>query len=1557
MNGTPSPGAGASEPATPLGFLAGGGDMGARLRAFDWIAHPLGPPQEWPASLQTAVRIMLAARQPIWIGWGPQLHYLYNDPYKAIIGGKHPAMLGQPTATVWREIWEDIAPLLERAMRGDEGTYVEGQLLIMERSGYREETYYTFSYTPIPDGDRVGGIICFNTDDTRRVIGERQLTLLRDLGAAVAELRSAQDVWQRAAAVLAGNPRDLPFVLCYELDAAGHEAKLAAAAGIAAGSAAAPPVLDLRQPDAPWPLARVVAERQPVLVARAELPGPLPSGAWAEPPHAAVVVPVLTEAARCAGALVFGLSPFRLLDSDYRGFVTLVTDQVTASLGRALAYEQARARADALAALDRAKTAFFSNVSHELRTPLTLILSPLDDALGGRHGDLPAAAADELAMARRSAHRLLKLVNTLLDFSRIEAGRVRASFAPTDLARATADLASSFRAAFERAGLRLDVDCPPTSQPVHVDRDMWEKVVLNLLSNAFKHTFDGGVRVALREHRGAAAGSDHVELTVADTGTGIPPDAMPRVFERFFRVDGARGRTHEGTGIGLALVRDLVELHGGAVSADSELGRGSTFTVTIPLGTAHLPPEHVVRDGAASPRAVRIESYLEELASWQGDAGAAAAAGADADAGSVAGRASRSELAGARVLVADDNADLRGYLARVLTAAGYGVQTAGDGEAALAAIERQPPELLVTDVMMPRLDGLQLLRALRQRPDTAALPVIVLSARAGEEAMVAGLEVGADDYLFKPFSARELLARVESQIRLARTRRAAELASWHEREQLHTVLESIQDSFLAIDRDWRLTWANGVALRAMRTTAADVVGKVVWDALPRLTGSALDHVYRRAMAGEAMRVELQGPLTGRWFDVAVTPTPEGIAVCARDVTALRESAAAVVASEQRLRSVTDALPVLISYIDADERYRYHNRAYERWFGHDAAQLAGRTMRDVLGDAAYERLRPAVLRALAGDDVSFEAEIPYRHGGTRHIDGTYVPDRDDEGRVRGFYVLVLDVTARKEAELALRESETRFRRMADDTPVMIWVTEPDGTCSYLSRRWYEFTGQTPEHALGLGWLGALHPDDQQRAHATFAEANAGRVPFRLEYRLRRADGQYREAIDSASPRLAPDGAFLGYIGSVMDVTELREAERLQSRLLEREREARVAAETSTRLKDEFLATLSHELRTPLNAILGWTRLLRDDLHDPAKAAQALAVIERNARAQSQLVADMLDMSRILAGKMRIAPRPVDLATVVGAAVDTVRPAADAKGVALALTQPPRAVVVDADPERLQQVVWNLLSNAVKFTPRGGRVDVTVQLVAESARVRVADDGEGISPEFLPRLFGRFNQADGSTSRPHGGLGIGLALVKELVELHGGTVHVASEGVGRGAVFIVDLPAAGAAREPTVPPRRDGDRDGGVSSHAVPPARIDLTGVRVLAVEDDPDALALVLRMLGECGASVTPARSGDEALAALAHATFDVLVSDIGMSPMDGYTLLGEVRRRGITTPALALTAFARPVDRTRAQMSGYHAHLPKPLSAAELAAAVAAAVGRQRPAGTGGDATGAEASS
>ncbi|WP_214401624.1 SpoIIE family protein phosphatase [Pseudonocardia lacus] len=766
------------------------GELARRVDELDWAATPLGPVADWPAGLSAAVRILLTSRFPMWMAWGPQLTMFYNDAYRRdTLRAKHPWALGRSAREVWAEIWGDIGPRIESVLATGRATWDEDLLLFLERAGYPEETYHTFSYSPLAEDDRVSGMLCVVTENTDRVLSERRMATLRDLAAALAAARTEAEVLAAVRQRLAANRHDLPFSVTYLFDETGG-ARLACASGIEAGAPAAPSRVEAGDGERGWPLGEVLAGRAEVV---ADLPArfaDLPTGAWALPPAAAVLTP-LTGAPgedRPRGFLVVGLNPFRAFDERYRGFVELLAGQISSALVTASAYEAERRRAEALAELDRAKTEFFTGVSHEFRTPLTLIMGPLEQLRAAERME-PERWRAEIDVAHRNGLRLGRLVNTLLDFSRLQAGRTRARFVPTDLAAFTAELTGMFRAAIERAGLRLEVRIDEPGEPVWVDRDSWEKIVSNLLSNAVKFTFTGTIGVRL--HRTGA----EVQLQVSDTGIGVPAAELELLFDRFHQVRGARGRSAEGSGIGLALVRDLVGLHGGTVTAASAVDVGSTFTVRLPLGSAHLPTDQLgntepARAGDAGGSSV-TESFVAEALRWM-DAPTDPALPVEPAAGATGPPP--------RLLIADDNADMREYLARLLSGS-YALRVVNDGAAALAAAREDPPDLVITDVMMPDLDGFALVAALRAAPATAGVPVIVLSARAGQDAVVEGLAAGADDYLVKPFSAAELLARVRSTLALSRLRQRE--AAWR-----GTLLSALQDGLFVVDGAGRVVQVN-----------------------------------------------------------------------------------------------------------------------------------------------------------------------------------------------------------------------------------------------------------------------------------------------------------------------------------------------------------------------------------------------------------------------------------------------------------------------------------------------------------------------------------------------------------------------------------------------------------------------------------------------------------------------------------------------------------------------------------------------------------------------------
>ncbi|GAA3988103.1 SpoIIE family protein phosphatase [Allokutzneria multivorans] len=681
--------------------LASLGEMGRLIDAEDWSGTPLGAVEHWSPELVGAINTCLPSRVPMLLWWGPELLQIYNDAYVPALGDKHPRSLGQPAAECWAEAWSDLGPLADAVLDGEGATYAENQPLLLNRHGYVEETYWTFSFGPVLDtAGEVLGIFVATTDTTPQVLGERRMRALREL----AEIRGT----------------------AHDLDGACEEVMR---------------VLGRFTKDIPH--AKIHLGATPV-----------------EHAENVIVRPLIAGRPAPIGTLALGVSPRRALDIDYRLFFDLVAGQIGQVLAHVLDYQAERERAEKLAQLNRAKSEFFSNVSHEFRTPLTLIAGPAEDALADDAEPLARGQRERLEIIRRNAGRLGRLVDDLLDFSRIEAGRLRAELVDTDLAALTREIAESFAPAVRRAGLEFRVSAPPLPRPVPLDADMWEKVVLNLLSNAVKYTLSGHVELEL------LAAGDHARLTVSDTGIGVPEDQIPLLFQRFHRVQGRGGRSHEGAGIGLALVHELVGLHGGSVGAASEEGVGSAFTVLLPFSESTTAPS---RSGLA-----RTNVYLDEALQW-----------------SEPDPETLPEGDSAVVLVVEDNADMRGFLLRLLEPH-WRVLLAADGSNGLALAREHRPDLVLSDVMMPGMDGFEMVRELRADPATAPIPVLFLSARSGEASTVEGLAAGADDYLPKPFSSNELVARVRANMELTRLR-------GQESRFRHALVESLQEGFLVAD--------------------------------------------------------------------------------------------------------------------------------------------------------------------------------------------------------------------------------------------------------------------------------------------------------------------------------------------------------------------------------------------------------------------------------------------------------------------------------------------------------------------------------------------------------------------------------------------------------------------------------------------------------------------------------------------------------------------------------------------------------------------------------------
>jgi PAS domain S-box-containing protein len=613
-----------------------------------------------------------------------------------------------------------------------------------------------------------------------------------------------------------------------------------------------------------------------------------------------------------------------------------------------------------------------------------------------------------------------------------------------------------------------------------------------------------------------------------------------------------------------------------------------------------------------------------------------------------------------------------------------------------------------------------------------------------------------------------------------------------------------------------------------------------------------------------------------------------------------------------------------------------NEGASRIFGYSPEEVIGKPV-TLLIPADRQDEEPAILARLrAGERVDhFETLRVRKDGSIVNISLTISPVRNSQGEIVGASKIARDITAQKRAEEILRVSNDRFRLMADSAPVLIWIADKAKSRIWFNKGWLDFTERSLEQELGFGWTQNVHEDDLAHSLQTYGEGFDTQQAFRSEYRIRKAGGQARWIIEQATPLFeGAGGAFSGFIGSCVDITESKQIQAEREESLKSERSARQEAERVGRVKDEFLATVSHELRTPLNAILGWATLLRRIQPGSEDHARGLETIERNARVQGQIIADLLDMSRIISGKVQLDVQSLDLNDVINAALDAVKLSVEAKRLRLRVTLDARAGRLRGDPGRLQQVFWNLLTNAVKFTPSGGRIDVVMERVNSHVEISVEDSGLGIKSDFLAFVFDRFRQADSSTTRRHGGLGLGLSIVKHLVELHGGSVRVKSPGEGQGSTFVVALPISVIRTEDNLKAEHSAFSDVDVSTIELP----NLAGARALVVDDEADARILICRLIEEQGGHCTLADSGADALRIMSEENVNILISDIGMPDFDGYQLIKKIRTLDGSSrnlPAIALTAYARNDDRQRALLAGFQMHLSKPVEPRELIAGIA----------------------
>jgi PAS domain S-box-containing protein len=1042
------------------------------------------------------------------------------------------------------------------------------------------------------------------------------------------------------------------------------------------------------------------------------------------------------------------------------------------------------------------------------------MLGPVEDLLVHGHQDLPPSAKSQLELVSRSGSRLLRLVNTLLDFSRMEAGRMQATYQATDLAMFTMELAGVFRSATEKAGLELELKCPPLPEPVYVDRGMWEKIVLNLVSNAFKFTFAGKITVSLRKVR------NEVELRVSDTGAGIPQEELGRVFERFHRIENTRSRTHEGSGIGLALVQELVKLHNGSIRVESVPGAGSTFYVTVPLGRDHLPADRIGGAGREEFITRGATTFVEEALRWLPDSTSEAPlhelsgpeqSGAEQTDASLL-VSSESNRADGRpyVLVVDDNADMRQYLVRMLVER-YVVRSAPDGHAALTAIRTDPPDLILTDVMMPHLDGFGLLRELRTDPNTKAIPVIVLSARAGEESRVEGMEQGADDYLIKPFSTRELLARVETHLQMARFRNESEEAALQKQHQLNIALEASNTGtfrwspqtgeFLALDENFKKLF--GFEATDTIRRRSEVMARVHPDDIVPVT-AALDACAQGADFDLEYRVVLpDGKI--RWLHDRARPLQDEqgnlsyvVGACS-DVTRRKQFESEALSANAKFRAVFDQTTVFSGVLATDGTVLDANRLCLDACGYRADDVLGkpfwatpwwRGSQDV-----QEKIKAACAQAAQG--APFKAEFPFHwaDGTERLVEFELHPIRDDHGRVIFLHPTGVDVSD-------LKRTQENYRTLADNISQFAWMANSSGWIYWFNRRWFEYTGTTVEQVQGWGWQKVLHPDHVDRVTEKIKHCFAEGAVWEDTFPLRGKGGEYRWFLSRAVPIKSAHGKITRWFGTNTDITELRSAQDALRESKEFTEEQVRARTRELELRNAEVIQQSEQLRELSHRMLqiqdDERRHVARELHDSAgqiltALGMNLAHVARMAQQSAPQLIDGLDETQQFVQQLSkeirtmsylLHPPLLDESGLPVALRWYAEGLAERSGLKITVNIPHDLGRFGRDMELMMfRLVQECLTNIHRHSG-GDQADITVWSDGVYVGLDVRDNGKGIPPEKLASI-----QSQGG--------GVGIRGMRERIHPFQGTMEIESDGSGTQISFRLPIQKAEATEDAATP----------------------------------------------------------------------------------------------------------------------------------------------------------------
>ena len=1363
-----------------IDFLNQSGPTSELIRSVDWAKTAIGDQQTWPQSLRSALSICINSNFPIAIYWGRDLVLMYNEAWSPIPGSKHPWAFGKLAIEVWPEIWSDIEPQFQKAFTGVPGGSKDA-LLPMQRHGYTEECYFDFTFTPIyGESGKVEGVFNAVIETTYPVINERRATVLQRLSEAVSGVSATSDVYTRAATVLSQARADVSFFYIYEIASGLPRLVTSAPSGV--------------EPLTQWPFHELLLNGN--VKAIDDLSAyfaSVPAGHWPEPPTEALIVPMKGADGNISGFMVAGASSRRRIDKDYRAFFESLANIISAELNTLQSLAKERERAESLAQIDKAKTAFFSNISHEFRTPLTLMLSPLEEVLHTSN-NLSSIEKQNLETSFRNSLRLQKLVNTLLDFSRIEAGKMEAKFERIAIAKATRDLASSFRSAIESAGLLYNVLIEETKGPVSVDAEMWEKIVLNLISNAFKYTERGAINVALYQC------DDSLVFEVSDTGIGIRGDDLQKIFERFYRVNNPGGRSQEGTGIGLALVKELVLLHHGEINVKSSLGEGSTFTVTIPLDLDnHLGS--VKRNDQASGDDKTRKAFIEEANKWS----------LISD-----GRAKESPVSDLTsdkpsIVVADDNSDMRDYIIRLLDD-DFRVYAANNGEDAFAISQKIVPDLVISDIMMPKLDGFGLLKKLRSNLATKGIPVIFLSARAGEDARVEGIQAGADDYLVKPFSAKELLARVTNQVAINRTRRNTE------KEFFNLFVQSPAHINIFRGPDHLVEFFHPLGKKII---GREITGQKIREALPELEGQGyfelLDEVFTTGKTvsiheRKAIFPDEQGNPVDRYFQVTYLPwrgldgNIQGVLQFSLDLTEQVGANLKIKESEERFRLLSNSIPQFVWIADASGNVEYMSDQWEKYSG-TTPEEGRKRFSSFIHQDDIDEVRAKWKKSMQSKQpwTSEFRLINVKTGEHRWFFGHTVPLLDENGNVQKWIGSSSDIHAQKtqnfelENIVAERTSEliklnnmlkvkndelsraqTFLQTVLDSSVELVTAFDRDLNFTFVNKRLNAVSDKTPEDLVGKNLLDIRQGFEKTEEYGHLLRALNGET---VHLDARRPHGDNSLVFETFIIPLKQKGEISGVVSMQRDITAT-------IRLTEQLRESNEQLKRSNEDLQQFAHVTSHDLKEPVRKIKMYGDILNTEFaqYVPEKGRDYLLRIDRATSRILAMIDGVLQYATLETSDQ--SAEEIDLNVVIGNIVEDLEIPMQENNAAVEYHRLP---VINGYPTLIYQLFYNLINNSLKFrkndvppkieltfseTPGSGQ-----EIGGDYFRIIVRDNGVGFQNDYAEKIFESFTRL--YSKDKYEGTGLGLALCRKIVHRHDGLIKASGE-LNKGATFTILFP---------------------------------------------------------------------------------------------------------------------------------------------------------------------------